>query len=304
MIQNLTIKQMVTNFFVVYKNDLPGATNVNANQENEVIKLSALAWLTENCGKVYQEITSNENLNADLIDIFAQTFVRHFWNTEIGYDSPLDFFVHLRGFLDENLPVWAQFYKEAIIKKGLYQTSTGSVTVEDNGTLHFEGNSTSDNTSNTTGKTSNDGKNSTQTKADGTNSSDQDSNSLTAEADTPQDQINLKVDQDKADGSYDFTYASKVTGGLNHSKTSGTNSATTTVTGTDSSTATSTSDQKGHSLTQDAHDQQTGSFNKQILRQRQIALGELAESISKLHNGIYQNLFRKAKQAGLFLLVY
>lgn len=304
MIQNLTIKQMVTNFFVVYKNDLPGATNVNANQENEVIKLSALAWLTENCGKVYQEITSNENLNADLIDIFAQTFVRHFWNTEIGYDSPLDFFVHLRGFLDENLPVWAQFYKEAIIKKGLYQTSTGSVTVEDNGTLHFEGNSTSDNTSNTAGKTSNDGKNSTQTKTDGTNSSDQDSNSLTAEADTPQDQINLKVDQDKADGSYDFTYASKVTGGLNHSKTSGTNSATTTVTGTDSSTATSTSDQKGHSLTQDAHDQQTGSFNKQILRQRQIALGELAESISKLHNGIYQNLFRKAKQAGLFLLVY
>lgn len=295
---------MVTNFFEVYKNDLPGATSVNENEENKIIKISALAWLTENCGKLYQEITKDENLNADLIDIFAQTFVRHFWNTEIGYDSPLDFFVHLRGFLDENLPVWAQFYKEAIIKKGLYQTSTGSVTVEDNGTLHFEGNTTSDNASNTTGKTTTDGSNSTQTKTNGTTSNEQNSNSLTAEADTPQDQINLRVDQGNATGSYDFNYASKVTGSLNHSTSNGTNDTSTTVTGTDNSTGTNTNDQTSHSLNQDSHDQQTGNFNKQILRQRQMALGELAESISKLHNGIYQNLFRKAKQAGLFLLVY
>ena len=306
MIQNLTIAQLINDFFVVHKNELPGASGIYRNDQNDIIRISALAWLTENCGKVYQEVTKNENLNADLIDIFAQTFVRHFWSTQIGYENPVEFFVHLRGFLDENLPVWAQFYKEAIVKQGLYETSTGRVIVEDNGTLHFEGNTLSSNKSQTTGKNQTDVSNNSSTKTDGTNSTNSNSSNLSAEADTPQDQINLQIDEGSgsASGSYDFSYASKVNGGLDQNKTTGTNSQTSTTTGTNGTTGTNSTDQTGSSSNQDSHDQQTGNYNRQTMHQRQQALSELAKSVSELHNGIYQNMFHKAKQYGLFLLVY
>ena len=93
MIQNLTIRQLVTDYFQVHQDEIPGANEVGLYDENKIIKITALAWLTDNCGKVYQEVTKDENLNADLIDIFAQTFVRHFWSMPIGYDSPVTLFV-------------------------------------------------------------------------------------------------------------------------------------------------------------------------------------------------------------------
>lgn len=302
--KNLTISQLVTDYFQVHQDDLPGASDVSLYDENKIINLTALAWLTDNCGKVYQEITKDENLNADLIDIFAQTFVRHFWSTPIGYDSPLTFFVHLRGFLDENLPVWAQFYKEAIIKRGLYKTSVGTVTVEDNGTLHFEGANLSDNSSTTTGNSSTDVKNNASNSTKGSTSQDTSSSSLSAEADSPQDQLSLAINQDSATGGYDFEYASKVTGGLDKSHSNTQSDSTTTTSGTNSTTGTNSTDQKGHNLAQDTHDQQTGNFNKQLLKQRTQALSELALSVSKLENGIYQNMFLKMKKYGLFLLTY
>lgn len=301
---NLTISQLVIDYFKVHKADLPGANSISEYDENQIIRLTALAWLTDNCGKVYQEITSDSNLNADLIDIFAQTFVRHFWSTPIGYDSPITFFVHLRGFLDENLPVWAQFYKEAIIKRGLYKTTVGTVTVEDNGTLHFEGTNTSDNTSTTTGTNSTDVTNSSTNTNKGTTDQSTTNSTLSAEADSPQDQLNLSIDQNNATGGYDFKYASKVNGGLDKSNTNTTSNSTATTSGTNTTTGNNSTDQKGHNLAQDSHDQQTGNFNKQLLKQRTQALSELAMSVSQLANGIYQNMFLKMKQAGLFLLTY
>lgn len=193
MIQNLTIQDLVTNYFQVHQKELPGADDVDLTDYNKIINLTALAWLTDNCGKIYQDITDDENLNADLIDIFAQTFVRHFWSIPIGYDSPLTFFVYLRGFLDEELPLWAQFYKEAIINKGLYNTSVGTVTVEDNGTLHFDGTNLSDNTSNTTGKNSNNASTSSSANTASTTNQKTSNSNLTADADSPQDQLNLSI---------------------------------------------------------------------------------------------------------------
>lgn len=304
MIQNLTIQQLVIDYFQVHQDEIPGANSVSLYDENKIIRITALAWLTDNCGKVYQEVTKDENLNADLIDIFAQTFVRHFWSMPIGYDSPVTFFVHLRGFLDENLPVWAEFYKEAIIKHGLYTTTAGTVTVEDNGTVHFEGTNSTDSTATTTGKSSTDETNNAKNTT--TNNSTQNSNSqtLSADADSPQDQLNLSINQDSASGGYDFKYASKVSASLNKSNTNTNGNSTTTNTGTNSTTGSHSSDQTGHSLGQNSHDQQTGNFNKQKLKQRNQALSELALSVSRLADGIYLNIFTKMKHYGLFLLTY
>lgn len=304
MIQNLTIQQLVIDYFQVHQDEIPGANSVSLYDENKIIRITALAWLTDNCGKVYQEVTKDENLNADLIDIFAQTFVRHFWSMPIGYDSPVTFFVHLRGFLDENLPVWAEFYKEAIIKHGLYTTTAGTVTVEDNGTVHFEGTNSTDSTATTTGKSSSDETNNAKNTT--TNNSTQNSNSqtLSADADSPQDQLNLSINQDSASGGYDFKYASKVSASLNKSNTNTNGNSTTTNTGTNSTTGSHSSDQTGHSLGQNSHDQQTGNFNKQKLKQRNQALSELALSVSRLADGIYLNIFTKMKHYGLFLLTY
>lgn len=304
MIQNLTIRQLVTDYFQVHHDEIPGANEVSPYDENKIIQITALAWLTDNCGKIYQEITKDENLNADLIDIFAQTFVRHFWAMPIGYESPVTFFVYLRAFLDENLPVWAEFYKEAIIKHGLYTTTYGTVTVEDNGTVHFEGTNTTDSTAATNGKSSSNGINNTRNTT--TNNTTQNSNgqTLSADADSPQDQLNLSINQDGASGGYDFKYASKVSASLNKNNTSTTGNSTTTNTGTNSSTGSNSSDQTGHSLGQNSHDQQTGNFNKQSLKQRNQALSELALSVSRLSDGIYLNIFSKMKHFGLFLLTY
>lgn len=304
MIQNLTIRQLVTDYFQVHQDEIPGANEVNLYDENKIISVTALAWLTDNCGKLYQEVTKDENLNADLIDIFAQTFVRHFWSMPIGYDSPVTFFVHLRAFLDENLPTWAEFYKEAIIKHGLYTTTAGTVTVEDNGTVHFEGTNSTDSTATNTVKSSSDETNNTKNTT--TNNTTQNSNAqtLSADADSPQDQLNLSINQNSASGGYDFKYASKVSASLNKNNTNTNGNSTTTNTGSTNSTASNSSDQTGHSLGQNSHDQQTGNFNKQSLKQRNQALSELALSVNRLADGIYLNIFTKMKHYGLFLLTY
>lgn len=304
MIQNLTIRQLVIDYFQVHQDEIPGATSVSLYDENKVIQITALAWLTDNCGKVYQEITKDENLNANLIDIFAQTFVRHFWSMPIGYDSPVTFFVHLRAFLDENLPVWAQFYKEAIIKHGLYTTTAGTVTVEDNGTVHFEGTNSTDSTATTNGKSSSDETNNAKNTTNNTSNQNSNSQTLSGDADSPQDQLDLSINQDSASGSYDFKYASKVSTSINKSNTTTNGTSTTTNTGTNSATGSQSSDQTGHSLGQNSHDQQTGNFNKQSLKQRNQALSELALSVSRLADGIYLNIFTKMKKFGLFLLTY
>lgn len=304
MILNLTIRQLVTDYFIVHHDEIPGANEVSLYDENKIIRITALAWLTDNCGKVYQEVTKDENLNADLIDIFAQTFVRHFWSMPIGYDSPVTFFVHLRAFLDENLPTWAEFYKEAIIKHGLYTTTAGTVTVEDSGTVHFEGTNSTDSTATTTGKSSTDATNNTKNTTTTNSTQNSNSQTLSADADSPQDQLNLSINQDTARGGYDFKYASKVSASLNKSNTTTNGTSTSTNTGTNSTTGSQSSDQTGHSLGQASHDQQTGNLNKQSLKQRTQALSELALSVSRLADGIYLNIFSKMKHYGLFLLTY
>lgn len=308
MLNKITIADLVTDYFLVHKNEISGADDIESFQSNEVIKLTALDWLTANCGKVYQEITQDANLNANLIDNFAQTFVRYFWSTGIGYDNPVEFFVHLRAFLDENLPVWAQFYQEGIIKRRLYQTSVGRVEVDSNGAVHYEGNTSSISKGTYKGGQSATG----HSESNGTSQSNSKhlAKSLTAEADTPQDELNLNLsvadeqgEDNSPQGSYNFKYASKVNGGISSDDTS-TKGSTTNVNDSTSEVINSQNDTTGNTNVQEGHDQNSAGFSGTKTKMRNQALAEMAEEISHLSNGVYQNLFLKAKREGLFLLTY
>lgn len=113
-----------------------------------MIREGAYDFLTDNCGPLYNKITSDFNLNESLMNIFAQTFVKHFWNNRIGYDNADSFYIKLSAFFEENLPLWAQFFNEAIINSGAMLDSINS--------SNTTSDSSGDSESHTTGNNSND----------------------------------------------------------------------------------------------------------------------------------------------------
>lgn len=338
-----TISQLVYEYYEEHKNDLPGLSDLNPNDENKLIKLVALSFMTYHEGKLYQDITDDSNLNAEIINGFCQTFIRHFWNNQIGYDDENKFYVKLRAFLDEQLPIWGQFYKQAVLDKSAFFTSTGRVTVTGNGLLHINGTnsqnvqntgnvtttndlkSTSDTTQTHGGKDSTTHTYDTQQTEKANNSSSE--GSFTADADRPQDQLNSEslqgtdaenpTDPLKA---YDFQYASSAEGTRSLNKQN--NQATSTQTGTKTddtaynsnvntnTTSTNTGNVNTENNTQQAlkgqnsQDQQNSNASVTNTYMRNETIGTIAKQLNSLTNGIYLDIFRKAKKAGLFLLMY
>lgn len=143
-----------------------GATDV------EEIEQASLDFLTVNCGKLWQNITDDSNLNAEIINIFAQDFVRQFWNNRIAYSDTMSFYIKLRGFMDQWLPIWGQFYKEAVLDKNAFITSIGTVDVNTNGLIHVEGKSSGGTTSEGTNNSSVTVETSSATKAITSSNSD------------------------------------------------------------------------------------------------------------------------------------
>lgn len=338
-----TISDLVYEYYEEHKTDLPGLSDLNPNDTNTLIKLVALSFMTYHEGKLYQEITDDSNLNAEIINRFCQTFIRHFWNNQIGYDSEQVFYVKLRAFLDEQLPIWAQFYKQAVLDKSAFFTSAGCITVNNNGLLHIDGtngqtvqnsgNVTTTNdlksTSNTTqthgGSDSTTHTYDTQQTEKATNSSSE--GSFTADADRPQDQLkseNLQgtdaenpTDPLKA---YDFAYASSAEGTRSLNKQNNQNTSTQTGTQTDdtaynsnintNSTSTNTGNVNTENNTQQdlkgqrSQDQQNSNASVTNTYMRNDSIGSIAKQLNSLANGIYLDIFKKAKKAGLFLLMY
>lgn len=338
-----TISQLVYEYYEDHKNDLPGLSDLNPNDTNELIKLVALSFMTYHEGKLYQEITDDSNLNAELINSFCQTFIRHFWNNQIGYDDENKFYVKLRAFLDEQLPLWSQFYKQAVLDKSAFFTSTGRVTVTGNGLLHINGTNSQNvqdsgnvtttndlkNTSNTTqahgGKDSTTHTYDTQQTENANNSTS--SGSFTADADRPQDQLSAKnlqgTDAENPSDplkAYDFAYASSAEGTRSLNKQKNQNTATQTGTQTDDTTynsninTNSTNTQTGNVATENntqqdlkgqrSQDQQNSSASVTNTYMRNEPIGAIAKQLNSLVNGAYLDIFRKAKKAGLFLLMY
>lgn len=338
-----TISDLVYEYYDQHKNDLPGLSTLNVNDTNKLIQLVALSFMTYHEGKLYQDITDDSNLNAEIINGFCQTFIRHFWNNQIGYDNEQKFYVKLRAFLDEQLPIWSQFYKQAVLDKSAFFTSTGRITVNNNGLLHING-TNSQNVQNTgNAKTTNDLKSSsdttqthggkdstthtydTQQTEKANNSSSE--GSFTADADRPQDQLNSEnlqgtdaenpTDPLKA---YDFQYASSAEGTRSLNKQNNQNTSTQTGTQTDdtaynSNIATNaTSTNTGNVNTENnssqdlkgqrSQDQQNSTASVTNTFMRNDSIGAIAKQLNSLANGAYLGIFRKAKKEGLFLLMY
>lgn len=336
------LKDLFNDFYNQNINTRPGY-QVNASSPVSRIRTGALDFLNFNAGPLNFEITGNTNLDSDLLNILAQTFIAHFYNTRIGYKDTETFYVSLSGFLNEELPLWSQFYKEAIYKHGAFITNAGQVYVDANGNLNFTENNTTSgtNTSNTTNT------NDTTTQTDGTNNTDtngtthtdnngstsnntttkQDQNTQALDVDTttPQDRINFNSDQISSGnltGVYDFSYADSVKGNFNknnlnttvngstdsNNTTDGktTNSTKGTTSNTTKVTGGTTSSVKGSNTTttDGKHQQDTQNTTNTTTQERNTDVFSLARGINGLVNGSYLNLFDKAKKAGLFLLVY
>lgn len=220
MIESLPkISDLYLDFFERNRDNLPGASHVDSHNYPEMIRIGALDFIKSMCGDIYQDITDDENLNAEIIDTFAQTFVSHFWNNEIGYEDEFTFAVKLKAFFNEQLPLWAEYYKELIVLHGGYKNVEGEIKVNGNTASHSTTTAVNDlvnNTTNNAGKnSSNKSSSSTDTKQNTTETGDttEDSknntttsstengdrnndnvvitrdNQLNASADTPQDEL-------------------------------------------------------------------------------------------------------------------
>lgn len=164
------IKELLNDFY--NKNVGTRAGYSAGATDEEEIEQASLDFLTVNCGKLWQNITDDSNLNAEIINIFAQDFIRQFWNNRIGYDNPMVFYTKLRGFMDQWLPVWGQFYKEAVLDKNAFITSIGTVGVNTTGLIHVEGKSSGGTTSEGTNDSSTKGETSGATTAITSSTSD------------------------------------------------------------------------------------------------------------------------------------
>lgn len=226
-----TLGEMFEDYFTQNKADIPGASSIDTSNPNNLFALNKmislagldfLTWLSG--GELYQNITDDKNLNAEIIDQFAQTFIRQFWTYQPGYGNDLVFATRLRAFFDQYLPIWAEYYRELIVNNGGYVTNNGQITVSGNNSLHFvQSNSqngivnsqtndngststvssgTSNNVSDSTGttdtdtSTSSNGNSNTVTNENKKFSGQENNvqNNLQATADTPQNQLNVPLE--------------------------------------------------------------------------------------------------------------
>lgn len=226
-----TLGELFQDYFEEHRHDIPGSSAINVSDTNDLtvinkmISLAGLDFLTWLSGsELYQNITDDKNLNAEIIDQFAQTFIRQFWTYQPGYGNDLVFAARLRAFFDQYLPIWAEYYRELIVNNGGYVTNSGQITVSGNNSLHFVqsnsqngtvnsqtndrgstntvSNGTSNNVTDSSGATDTDtstlsnGSSNAATNENKKISGQENSvqNNLQATADTPQNQLNVPLE--------------------------------------------------------------------------------------------------------------
>lgn len=210
------------------------------NKPNEIIDKYARSFFDKHVGNFQQEITDQNDLNTAIYNQFCQTFIREFYGYEIAYENPNMFFVKLAGFMSRHLPIWYQGYEKLFIDKAQWITND------------------------------NDSHSLTVTKNDQTNKNN--SASVAGVADTPQNELNFKMNTGDPTDDYNFNYSSQVNG------SKGTENATANANGS--------SDTTTHS------------------QGRNNIITDLLNAMLAYADGIYFDLFQKAKYAGLFMQVY
>ena len=186
------------------------------------------------------KVTDNAEINDQIYTQFCRAFVRNFYGIEIGQENPLYFLVLLRNFCEKYLPIFAQGYKQLFIDNMQWLTNISD--------------SKSDNTANQTANS--------KTK----------SSAVAGQADTPQDELNFKINTGDPTEDYNFNYSSEVNGSKSNANTD------------------NVSDSKANTTT---HTQG-----------RNAVVTELLNGMLAYTDGIYFDLFTKAKNDGLFMFVY
>lgn len=117
------------------------------------------------------------------------------------------------------------------------------------------------------------------TVADGTSNNVSDTSSITGNADTPQNELNFSLNTGDPAKDYNFNYSSSVTG----AKTHGTNDTTT------------------HNTTDTKNQSEGDSVNNSEARSATVM--SLIRELEGFTNGIYLDMWQKAKEYGLFMQV-
>lgn len=209
------------------------------NNPNYLIDNFVYPMCLENCGELKDNVTSDSELNKQIIKKFLETFWRHFYGYEIGQENPLYWWTLFKGWYDENIDYFIQNYQQMIIKQQNYIT----------GLSHTTGNS--------------------QAQSSGTAESL--NSAIAGTADTPQNELNFGLNTGDPAKDYNFNYSSQVNGSKAHD----------------------TSSQKANSNQDDVQD----------MTSRNMTVAQLSNELNQFMNGIYLNLFEKAREYGLFMNV-
>ena len=221
------------------------------NNPNYLIDNFVYPMCLEKCGTLKDNITDNDDLNKSIIKQFLCTFWRHFYGYEIGQEDPLYWWALFKGWYDENIDFFIQNYQQMVIQNQNYITGLSK-------TL---GNATANGNIKTDSQTNTDSKHS----------------EIAGTADTPQDELDFKLNTGDPAQDYNFNYSSSVNGAKSH----------------DDGQTNSESNQD--------------SINKQNtetdVTARNKTIAELSRELSGFMNGIYLDLFEKAREYGLFMNV-
>lgn len=326
------MSNMFINYFkyVKLEQNIPGIPKGMPLNQTAIDKC-ALSFLTTNCGELNYQVTQDTNLNNDILDMFARTFVRHFWNSRIAYEDEFTFWLKLRAFLDENMPMWEQFYREAVVNNKALFDNVASISIDNQGLLNVNTNNENNGSINsksntkdseeTNGKTvnSNNGVLTNVTNSKGNTNSKGHDRELNANADTPQDQLGSGIGNNGNEDplrDYDFNYASDVNGKngyndnntdtTNHSEETSNNNGKANVINNENTSG--SSDSTNNTTSKSTDNGETHQENSSTVRQnnesRNQSLFTIAEQMNELANGAYANLFLKMKQEELFLGTY
>lgn len=200
------------------------------NTHDTPVKISedfALPFMLTHIGQIDSGFTNQSDLNTQILNKEMQAFVRHFWGYEIGQENPEYWCLLARDFFDENQGWFIQAYQQMMLNNQAFLTSTNQSKGVADSTKH--------------------------------------GSAVAGTADTPQNELNFKINTGDPTDDYNFNYSSNVNG----SKTLDTEDATTTNTAS----------------------------------ARGATIMSLIRQLEQFTNGIYFDLFTKAKNYGLFMQV-
>lgn len=293
-------------------------------------------WLIHEIETLKEDYSDDSQLNRSISNQLAQTFVRHFWQYEIGFETPDVFAIQLRAFFDSYMPTFIKWYQQYVIQNQAYLTSVTSLTRNVDGTIHMTGTgkadgnltdkTTTDGTTNqngtakTTGKTTDTetGSQTGNTKTNGEqNSQDK---SLSGTADTPQDQLATNFGASDPVAGYTFDYASQVVGSNTTNKTSSNETQTTssdstaTRNGTSETDTTTTDAGASHNETaraqttsntsENTNDQTSNNKEATGTQDRTQTIMDLTNQLLNYVDGLYLDMFDRMLSYGLFMQVF